>query len=73
VDETRLICFERRAAPTCPLFGVWDDRVLDSFRILFGIVAYYLCVKVVDEAKGPAVTIDLLFDEVGVIVNIEER
>jgi hypothetical protein len=52
---------------------VWDDRVLDSFRVLFGIVAYYLCVKVVDETKGPTVTIDLPFDEVGVIVDVEER
>ena len=52
---------------------MWDDRVLDSFRILSGIVTYYPCVKVVDETKGPAVAIDLPFDEVGVVVNVEER
>jgi hypothetical protein len=52
---------------------VWDDRVLDSFRVLFGIIAYNLCVEVVDETEGPTVTIDLLFDEVGIIVNVEER
>ena len=52
---------------------MWDDRALDSYRILFGIAAYYPCVEIVDETKGPAVTIDLPFDEVGVIVNVEER
>jgi hypothetical protein len=35
---------------------------LNSFRVLFGIAAYYPCVKIVDETKGPAITIDLLFD-----------
>jgi hypothetical protein len=52
---------------------MWDDRVLDGFRVLFSITAYDLYVKVVDETKGPAVAIDLPFDEVGVIVNVEER
>ena len=46
---------------------------MDSFRVLFGIAAYYPCVKVVDETKGPAISIDLPFHEVGVIVNVEER
>jgi hypothetical protein len=41
---------------------MWNDRVLYSFRVLFGIAAYYLCVKIVDEIKGPAITIDLPFD-----------
>jgi hypothetical protein len=52
---------------------VWNDRILNSFRILFGIVTYYPYVKVVDDTKGPAVTVDLSFDEVGVIVDVEER
>jgi hypothetical protein len=52
---------------------VWNDRVLDGFRVLFGIATYYPCVGFVDETKGPAVAIDLPFDEVGVIVNLEER
>jgi hypothetical protein len=52
---------------------VWDDRVLDSFRVLFGIIAYNLYIEVVDETEGPTVTIDLPFDEVGIIVNVEER
>jgi hypothetical protein len=46
---------------------------LNSFRVLFGIAAYYPCVKIVDETKGPAITIDLLFDQVGVVVNVKER
>jgi hypothetical protein len=46
---------------------------LDSFRVLFGIATYHPCVKVVDETEGPAITIDLPFYEVGVIVNVEER
>jgi len=41
---------------------MWNDRVLNSFRILLGIATYYLYVKVVDETKGPAITIDLPFD-----------
>jgi hypothetical protein len=52
---------------------MWDNRVLNRFRVLFGIAAYYLCVEILDETKGPAITIDLPFDEVGVIVNVEER
>jgi hypothetical protein len=51
---------------------VWDDRIPDGFRVLFGIATYYPCVKVVDETKGPAVAIDLPFDEVGIIVHVEE-
>ena len=46
---------------------------MNSFRVLFGIAAYHPCVKIVDETKGPAITIDLPFYEVGVIVNVEER
>ena len=46
---------------------------MNSFRVLFGIATYYPCVKIVDETKGPAITIDLPFYEVGVIVNVEER
>ena len=46
---------------------------MNSFRVLFGIATYYLCVKIVDETQGPAVTIDLPFYEVGVIVDVEER
>ena len=52
---------------------MWDDRVLGSFRVLFGIIAYNPCVEVVDETEGPTVTIDLPFDEVGVVVDVEER
>jgi hypothetical protein len=52
---------------------VWDDRILDGFRVLFGIAAYDPCVEVVDETNGPPVAIDLPFDEVGVIVNVEDR
>ena len=52
---------------------MWDDRVLDSFRVLFGIIAYNPCVEVVDETEGTTITINLLFDEVGIIVNVEKR
>jgi hypothetical protein len=41
---------------------MWNDRILDSFRVLFGIAAYYPCVKIVDETKGPAITVDPPFD-----------
>jgi hypothetical protein len=46
---------------------------LNSFYVLFGIAAYYLCVKVVYETKDPGISIDLLFYEVSIIVNIEQR
>jgi hypothetical protein len=46
---------------------------LNSFRVLFGIATYYLCVKVVYETKDPGISIDLPFYEVGVIVNVEQR
>jgi hypothetical protein len=72
VDETRLIRFERRTAPSRLLFSVWNDRVLNSLRVLVCITSDYPCVKIIDKAKGSAVPIDLPLDQVGVIVDVEE-
>ena len=73
VDKTRLIYFECYTTLTQLLFGVQDDYILNSFYILFSIITYNLYVKVVDETEGPTITINLLFDEVGIIVNVEKR
>jgi hypothetical protein len=55
VDETRLVCFERYAAPTRPLFCVRDNRVPNRLCVLLYIVAYHLCLEVVDETEDFAV------------------
>jgi hypothetical protein len=52
VDKTRLIRFECCAAPTCPIFCVRDNRVLNGLCVLLHIVAYYPRIKVVDETEG---------------------
>jgi hypothetical protein len=46
---------------------------LDSLSILPDIVAYHPRVEVIDKAQGPAVLVDRLFDQIGVIEDVEER
>jgi hypothetical protein len=49
VNKTYLIGFESRAAPSCLLFSIRDNRILNSLRVLYSVVSDNLCVKVVDE------------------------
>jgi hypothetical protein len=59
VYETSLIRFERRAAPSRLLFGVRDNRVLNRYCVLCGIVPDYPCVKAevstIKQGKGSRV------------------
>jgi hypothetical protein len=46
---------------------------LDSLSILPDVVAYHPRVEVIDKAQGPAVLVDRLFDQIGVVEDVEER
>jgi hypothetical protein len=72
VDKTRLIRFECCAAPICLMFCVRHNRVLIGLCVLLHIVAYYPRIKVVDETEDPTVPIDLPFEKVGIIEDVEE-
>jgi hypothetical protein len=73
VNETCLIRFKSCATPSCPLFGVRDNRILDGLCILCGVIPDSPCVEVVDEPECPSGSIDLPLDQVGVIKDVEER
>jgi hypothetical protein len=51
VNKTCLVGFESRAAPSCLLFSVRDNRILNGLRVLYSVVSDNLYVKVVDEPK----------------------
>jgi hypothetical protein len=72
VNEACLVSFESCAAPSCPLFSIGDNRILDGLRILCGVVSDNLCVEVVDEPYYTSGSIDLPLNQVGVIEDVEE-